>query len=72
MPDDALKQRAEAFGLDNQRQDFVLKKDLIAEIEWARENPPHNKEATPASANYERRVGWQSFADHLLQCLGEK
>lgn len=66
---DTLKDRAEKFRQDNKRQDFVLKDDLIAEIHWARENPPPEY---GIDLQDNREDGWQSFADHLFECLGAR
>lgn len=68
---------ADAFDMDM----LVIRvRDLLAEIKWARENPPFPKEekrtyASQVRFDMARRSeirGWQSFADHLLSCLEEK
>lgn len=74
-PPDTLKQRAEKFRKKHSHDNNLAfdMDDLIAEIEWARENPPemvdnwywHSKEAKENG-----RLYWEAFADHLLACLG--
>lgn len=81
MPDDTLKQRAEKFrAMFSPENPLITKQPLIAEVKWARANPAIENYELSDSPIAPRlideielfRTGWQSFADHLLDCLGEK
>lgn len=43
---------------------------LLAEIKWARENPPDIGGMGYDTKKDYGLAYWQSFADHLLACLG--
>lgn len=72
---DTLKGRAEKFRGKHRRESdleimpFIDRMDLIAEILWARENPPDFDSFMDEQEENCIR-GWQSFADHILNCLG--
>lgn len=83
MLNPTLQKRAEKFrdkwGWDNRlktmgRVSFDIFPDLIAEIRFARENPPiiYTSNDSPSDAGAVFDNGWLAFADHLLSCLGEK